>query len=124
VTPSRSTSCDSSVASAAYESFLSPSYGGNTGDIGIEVNEGNVGREIDREETLLDHDEHHVAVDAIRAVWPDAEIVDQWLTADELFPGSGQCKDCGDPLNGTALMQRCRGRHQADPGVKTPGQSA
>ena len=52
-----------------------------------------------------------VAVEAIRAVWPDAKIIGQWLTADELFPGSGQCKDCGDPLNQPGLMQRCRGRH-------------
>jgi hypothetical protein len=52
-----------------------------------------------------------VAVEAVRAVWPDAEIIGQWLTADELFRGGGQCKDCGDPLNGTGLMQRCRGRH-------------
>jgi hypothetical protein len=52
-----------------------------------------------------------VAIQAIRTVWPDAEIIGQWLTADELFPGSGQCKDCGDPLNQPGLMQRCRGRH-------------
>jgi hypothetical protein len=53
-----------------------------------------------------------VAVRALRTVWPHAEIAAQWLTADELSPGSGQCRDCGDPLNGPGLMQRCRGRHQ------------
>jgi hypothetical protein len=52
-----------------------------------------------------------VAVGVIRHVWPDAEVVAQWLAKDELFPGSSQCKDCGDPLNGPGLMQRCRGRH-------------
>jgi hypothetical protein len=56
-----------------------------------------------------------IAVKATRAVWPDAEIVDHWLTADELFPGSGQCKNCGDPLNQPGLMQRCRGRHNVMP---------
>jgi hypothetical protein len=53
-----------------------------------------------------------VAVQVVRTVWPGAEVVGQWLTADELFRGSGQCKDCGDPLNQPGLMQRCRGRHQ------------
>jgi hypothetical protein len=53
-----------------------------------------------------------VAIRAVRAVWRDAKIIGQWLTADVLFPGSGQCKDCGDPLNQPGLMQRCRDRHQ------------
>jgi hypothetical protein len=57
-----------------------------------------------------------VAIQAVRTVWPDAQIIGQWLTADELFPGSGQCKDCGDPLNGPGLMQRCRSNHK----VATP----
>jgi hypothetical protein len=61
------------------------------------------------------NDEHHVAVELIRAVWPGGEVLGQWLTTDELFPGSGQCKDCGDPLNQPGLMQRCRGRHEAVP---------
>jgi hypothetical protein len=60
-------------------------------------------------------DEHHVPVETIRAGWPDAEVVGQWLTKDELFPGSGLCKDCGDPLNQPGLMQRCRGRHNVMP---------
>jgi hypothetical protein len=64
---------------------------------------------------LPDPDENHVAIEAIRAVWPDANIVGQWLTANELFPESGQCKDCGDPLNQPSLMQRCRVRHQVLP---------
>jgi hypothetical protein len=55
-----------------------------------------------------------VAVKVIQAVWPDAKVVGQWLRKDELFPGSGQCKDCGDPLNGPSLMQRCRGRHNVE----------
>jgi hypothetical protein len=54
------------------------------------------------------------AIEAVRTVWPGAEMVAQWLTAHELFPGSGQCKDCGDPLNGPSLMQRCRGRHNVE----------
>ena len=53
-----------------------------------------------------------VAVSAVRSVWPDAKVIGQWLSAVELFPGSGQCKDCGDPLNQPGLTQRCRGRHQ------------
>ena len=56
-----------------------------------------------------------VAVSAVRSVWPDAKVIGQWLTADELFPGSGQCKDCGDPLNQPGLMQRCRARHNVMP---------
>jgi hypothetical protein len=55
------------------------------------------------------------AVEVIRAVWPDAEVIGEWLTEEELFPGSGQCKDCGDPLNRPGLTQRCRGRHQVMP---------
>jgi hypothetical protein len=62
------------------------------------------------------NDEHHIPVETIRALMPGAEVVAQWLTKDELFPGSGQCKDCGDPLNGPGLTQRCRGRHQVMPG--------
>lgn len=58
-----------------------------------------------------------VAVKVIQAVWPDAKVIGHWLTADELFPDSGQCKDCGDPLNQPALMQRCRLRHNVMPGV-------
>ena len=63
------------------------------------------------------NDEHHVPAETIRALLPGSEVVAQWLTKDELFPGSGQCKDRGDPLNQPGLMQRCRGRHQ--PGVFT-----
>ena len=63
------------------------------------------------------NNEHHVPVETIRALLPGSEVVAQWLTKDELFPGTGQCKDCGDPLNGLGVMQRCRGRHQ--PGVFT-----
>src|SRR4029453_6673853 len=37
------------------------------------------------------------ATNAVRTSWPNAKITSQWLTKDELFPGSGQCKDCGDP---------------------------
>jgi putative DNA primase/helicase len=38
--------------------------------------------------------------------------------SDGLFPGSGQCKDCGDPVNQPGLTQRCQGRHQTN-GRKT-----
>ena len=57
------------------------------------------------------NDEHHVPAETIRTLL-GAEVIGQWLAKDELFPGSGQCKDCGDPLNGPGLMQRCRDRHQ------------
>lgn len=53
------------------------------------------------------------ATNAVRTAWPNAKITSQWLAENELFPGSGQCKDCGDPLNGPSLMQRCGSRHQA-----------
>jgi hypothetical protein len=115
VVNSRSGSFDSYVAFGSSDSSPSASNAGNTGDIGIKGDGGIGGREIDRKETLLPPDEHQSAVETIRTAWPDAEIIGQWLTADELFPGSGQCKDCGDPLNGPGLMQRCRGRHQVMP---------
>jgi hypothetical protein len=35
----------------------------------------------------------------------------------ELIGDLGRCADCGEPVNGPSLMQRCRGRHQ--PGVFT-----
>jgi hypothetical protein len=44
-----------------------------------------------------------------------AATCDSDTAADFLFAGSNQCKDCGDPLNGPGLMQRCRGRHQVIP---------
>jgi hypothetical protein len=56
-----------------------------------------------------------IALKAIRAVWPDAEVVGEWLVKDELFPGSGLCKECGDPLNQPRLTQRCQGRHRVLP---------
>jgi hypothetical protein len=56
-----------------------------------------------------------IAVKSVRSVWPGAEIVGQWHVKDELFPGSGLCKDCGDPLDGPGLMQRCRDRHRVLP---------
>ena len=61
------------------------------------------------------NDEHHIAVETIRTLLPGSEVVGQWLAEDELFPGSGQCRDCGDPLNQPGLMQRCQGRHQVVP---------
>lgn len=61
------------------------------------------------------NDDDHVAVGNHPSATPGAEVVGQWLTKDELFPGSGQCKDCGDPLNQPGLMQRCRGRHNVNP---------
>ena len=74
--------------------------------------ERNVRREIDRTETLVLHDEHQSAVETIQALMPSAKILWQWLTEDELFPGSGQCKDCGDPLNQPGLLSRCAARHK------------
>jgi hypothetical protein len=61
------------------------------------------------------NDEHHVAIETVRALLPGSEVAGRWLAKDELFPGSGQCKDCGDPLNQPGLMQRCQGRHQVMP---------
>ena len=107
---SRSGSSDSCVAFDSCESFDSSANARNGRNVRIERNERNVRREIDRKETLLVHDEHQAAVETIRTLL-GAEVVSQWLTADELFPGSGQCKDCGDPLNQPGLTQRCRGRH-------------
>ena len=63
-----------------------------------------------RESVLTAH--QSVLTDTTRTLPPSADLFDE---DSELFPGSRQCKDCGDPLNQPGLMQRCRGRHNVMP---------